>query len=144
MSDDQCRDVNDSHYFMSLDTIFTSHRKLFYVAYWETLPRHTYPHHSEIVKIVYLQPGWTAAGDVSAHIAQDLPTTHFPTPLQARHVMTAASEQKPFMRKLHNYGAMCSNWRITQQQHAGEQHSSSYQPKPYSTIDTLESLLGNS
>jgi len=40
------------------------------------------------------------------------------------------------MRKLHNYGAMCSNWRITQQQHAGEQHSS-YQPKPYSTINTV-------
>ena len=92
MSDGQCRGVNDYHYFISLDTIFQVTSQILYVACWETLPRHTYPHHTETVKILYLQPGWTAAGDVSAHIAQDLPTTHFPTPLQARHVMTAASE----------------------------------------------------
>ena len=67
--------------------------KLFYVGCWETLPRHMYPHHTETVKIVCLQSGWTAAaGDVIAHIAQDLPTTHFPTALQVRHVMNAASE----------------------------------------------------
>jgi hypothetical protein len=29
MSDGQCRDVNDNHYFISLDTIFTSYRKIF-------------------------------------------------------------------------------------------------------------------
>jgi hypothetical protein len=53
------------------------------------LTRHTYPHHTQTVNIVYLQAGWTAKGDVIAHIALDLPYYALSTPLQAGHVMTA-------------------------------------------------------